>query len=330
MRNDRLIPGLVLVMIGGIFLLHNYGYIHFHWMNFVYLWPIIIVIGGVNLIFAHNRSIWATIIKVAVVVIGFGLLVFGNFGNRYGFWPHNYYNYQDNDNDNSSDDDNDSDSTGKSDIVKVEGNSFFNQPYIADVRIAQLNISGGGTTYNLSDTTNQLFSASTKEFIGKYEFSHRQQDSVYVLDFNMKKNHGHNFNWGNNGKSNSATFKLNPNPEWEINVQTGATKLDFDLSKFKIRSLKLDGGAASFNVKLGQPLATTNIEVSTGVSEVIISIPKNAACRITTDSGLSSHQFDGFTKKDDDNYETAGFDGAKNKILIDINGGISDFKVRRY
>jgi hypothetical protein len=329
MRNDRLIPGLILVMLGGVFLLHNYGYLHFHWMNFIYLWPIFIVIGGVNLIFAHNKSAWATIIKVAVVVIGFALLIFSNFGNRYSWWPHGNYSYYDDNNDNNDD----SDSTnmdGQHNIVKMEGNSYFNEPYNANAHVVRLNISGGGTTYNLSDTTNQLFAASTKEFIGKYDFSHHNEDSVYVLDFKMKKNNGHNFSWGDKDKSNSATFKLNPNPEWEINVETGATKLDFDLSKFKIKSLKLSGGAASFNVRLGQPLANTKVEVSTGVSEVEINIPQNAACRITTDSGLSSDTFDGFTKKGDDNYETDGFAAAKNKIYITMSGGISDFKVHRY
>ncbi|HEY0244107.1 MAG TPA: hypothetical protein VGC01_00965, partial [Mucilaginibacter sp.] len=66
------------------------------------------------------------------------------------------------------------------------------------------------------------------------------------------------------------------------------------------------------------------------VSEVNISIPQNAACRIKTDSGLSSNQFDGFNKKDDDDYETAGFANAKNKMYINISGGISDIKVKRY
>ena len=57
---------------------------------------------------------------------------------------------------------------------------------------------------------------------------------------------------------------------------------------------------------------------------------KELACKIITDSGLSSNSFDGFNKTDDDNYETPGFDAAKSKIIINISGGISDFKVHRY
>lgn len=329
MKSDKLVPGLILVMIGGVFLLCNFGYIHFHWINILSLWPIFLIIGGVNLVFAHNRSPLATIIKVAVVVLGFCLVIFGNFGDRFNFpyFVYSYHNNNDND-DNDSSSDNDNDTTGTN-IVKVEGNSNFSAPYVADANIAKLNISGGGTTYTLSNATDQLFAADTKEFFGKYEFTHRKDDSVYVLDFKMKDHKGH-FNWGDHGKSNAADFKLNINPIWDIDVETGATKLDFDLSKFKIRNLTLNGGAASFDVKLGQPLADTHVDISTGVSSVTINIPKNAACDIETDSGLSSTHFDGFTKQGDGHYETGGFDAAKNKIYINLSGGISDFTVNKY
>lgn len=327
---------MILVMIGAIFLLHNFGYINFHWSNLFHLWPIFLVIGGVNLVFANNKSAWATILKISVVVAGFALLVFGNFGNRYGWWwPRYSYHYNhndndDNDNDNSSDDvdDNDDDDNGGH-LTKVESSNTFTEPYNAAARVARLNISGGGSTYSIQDTTNQLFVASTKEIFGKYEYTHHSEDSVYVMDFSMKDNKNGHFNWGNN-KSNTADFKLNTSPEWEINVETGASKIDFDLSKYKLKSLVLKGGAASFSVKIGQPLASTNVEVSTGVSEVTIDVPQNAACRVQTDSGLSSNSFDGLTKKDDGHYETPGFDAAKNKIFIHMSGGISDFKVHRY
>lgn len=275
--------------------------------------------------FSNNRSPLAYVLKVGVVLLGFGLLVFGNFGNRLGF-P--VYSYESRSND---DDDDDSDGNDTVGLIKLEGKSIFNEPYTADAKIAQLNISGGGTSYNLSDTTSQLFRAETTTHFGKYDFSHHNEGSTYVLNFDMKNKKGGHFNFDTgDDKSNAATFKLNPNPEWDINVETGATALDFDLTKFKIRTLKLSGGAASFNVKLGQPLATTNVEVSTGMASVDINIPQNAACRITTDSGLSSTDFDGFTKMNDGNYQTPGFEAAKNKILINISGGISDFNVKRY
>src|SRR5689334_23181485 len=95
MRNDKLVPGAILVCIGAIFLLNNFGYIDFHWMNVLHLWPIFLIMGGVNLVFAGNRTAWATILKLGVVILGFGLLIFGHFDN-YKFWPGRYnFHYND-------------------------------------------------------------------------------------------------------------------------------------------------------------------------------------------------------------------------------------------
>lgn len=320
MRHDKLVPGAILIALGVIFLLRSFGYIHIHWLNILHLWPIFLVIGGINLLFAHNRSLWATVLKLAVVFAGIFILLFANFNNRFNFWPNYSYHF-------NNDDDDDNDSADGSNIVKIEGNSVFTEPFHADAKAAVLNISGGGTVYTLSDTTNELFQANTREFGDRYEYTHHSDDSVFVLNFRMKNNT--HFNWHKN-KSNTAAFKLNTAPVWDINVEAGATKLDFDLTKFKIRKLDIDGGAASFKVKLGEPLAATRLNVETGASEVTISIPENAACSIETDTGLSSKKFDGFSKTDDNKYETAGFAQADKKIYIHMSGGISDFKVNRY
>jgi hypothetical protein len=328
MKSEKIVPGLILVLLGTVFLLDNYHVIDFHWGNIWHLWPIFLIMGGVNLVFANNKAAWATALKIGVVILGFGLLVFGHFENRW--WPNSHWNFNDkgwykDDDMDDDDDDNGSDSTG---IVKVEGSSTYTEPYSPTATVAKLNISGGGTLYTLKDTTNQLFTATTKERYNRYQYTHTMDGNVPVLDLHMKDKKGH-IQWDTD-KGNSATIKLNANPQWDINVKAGATELDFDLAQFKIRNLIINGGAASFHVKLGQPVAETNVEVSTGVSEVEIKVPANAACRITSDSGLSSNEFNGFDKKGDNSYETQGYATAVNKITIHLKGGISDFKVVKY
>lgn len=321
MKNDKLVPGIILVTIGAIFLLHNFGYLHFHWYNLWRMWPIFLVIGGVNLLLAHNRSPWATVLKISVVVGGFALILFGNFDNDHGWWPRGRWSVNTDNSDDNVDD------NGK--IVKGSSTGTFTQPYDASIKAARLNISGGANTFRLNDTTSELFKADTKQFHGRYELLGHKEDSIYVMDFSMKNNKG-NWNWGSDNENNIADMSLNTKPEWEINVEAGATDLNFDLSKYKLRELKLSGGAGQFVVKVGQPLESTNINVSTGASDVTIEVPENAACQIQSDTGLSSNTFDGFNKNSDGQYQTANFEAAKNKIYIHISGGISDFKVHKY
>lgn len=329
MRNDKWITGLVLVLIGAAFLLNNLGYIDFHWGNVFRLWPVFLVIAGVNMVLANQREAWATVVKALVVVGGFAIILFADLGDRRFFWmPRDFhYRYDDDDNDNDNDV---ADGRG---VVKVEGNSVYKEPYTAGTKVALLNISGGGTSYVLNDTTADLFNASTKEFTGRYELSNKKTDSLSVINFKMRDRHGKfRFGWDDKNKnsSNSAVLKLNTTPVWDIDMSTGASSVEFDLTKFKIKSFKLNGGAASIELKVGQPLAETHIEVSTGASEVNINVPQNAACSITTQSGLSSVDVNGFNKVGDNHYESPGFAAAKNKLYIKMSGGVSDFNVNKY
>jgi len=205
--------------------------------------------------------------------------------------------------------------------------TVFSEPYKAGTRIAKLNITGGVTAFKLDSATDKLIIADTWAFYNRYQFDSHAEGRDYVINFsstNVKKVKLFN------GRSDSTNLKLNLNPLWEINVESGAAELNFDLSKFKVQSIRLNGGAGTYDIKIGQPVSITKIVAETGVSEVTIEIPKDAACRIEQNSGLSANEFDGFVKKRDREYEINGYDKAKNKILIRFNGGISEYKVHRY
>ncbi|MFD0793256.1 LiaI-LiaF-like domain-containing protein [Mucilaginibacter litoreus] len=334
MRSEKLVPGLILVAIGVIFLLDNYNVINFHWSNLWHLWPIFLIMVGVNLVFANNKSAWATALKIGVVILGFGLLIFGHFENRW-FSPFDRHwrlsddgwHRHDNDNDfDNDDDDNDSD-TSRS-ITKVQGSSTYSEPLKPGITEAKLNVYGGGTLYTLKDTSAQLFEATTKEYFNRFLYTNTMEGNIPVLELRMKDKKGH-IQWDSDN-TNSADIKLSTKPVWNINIKAGATKVDFDLSRYRVRNLTLNGGAGSFEIKMGMPVSATRVEVSTGVSEVDIKVPQGAACQIVSNSGLSSDNFQGFTKTNGGNYETPGFNSATNKIYIIMKGGLSDFKVSRY
>jgi hypothetical protein len=115
-----------------------------------------------------------------------------------------------------------------------------------------------------------------------------------------------------------------------IEINAGATDLNFDLSKYKVKSVNLNGGAASFTLKMGPPLEETRIDVSSAATDLTIEIPKDAACSIES-SGLTSDNFPpGFVKQSNGNLETTNFDAAKNRIYIHMSGFAADFKVHTY
>lgn len=330
MKRDRLFTGMFLLWIGILFLLDNFNVISFHWGNIIGLWPLLLIMSGINLVFKHYDSSGYTPIRIAIFSIILAIVAYRGIQpadhNLFGkYFGKEFFN-DDNGNINIGGDDDDND--GKKEILKVEGNSVYNIPYLPTVKVASLNIKGGGATYTLKDTTNRLFSAATHELTGKFVFNSTATDSSRTINFDTN-NANHSINWDSD-KGNQANIKLNPNPEWNIDIAAGASKMDLDLIKFKIRTLLVKGGATSMDVKLGQPVGIMNVDISTGVSEVNISVPASAACHINSKTGLSSKTFDGFEAKSNNQYETAGFAAAPKKIYINLKGGISDFSVKRY
>ena len=72
----RLIAGLILIVLGGLFLLDNYGIIYFSLPDFIFQWEyILIVIGSIILATSHNKT-------AGIILIGIGL--FSLFPE---FWP---------------------------------------------------------------------------------------------------------------------------------------------------------------------------------------------------------------------------------------------------
>ncbi|WP_299286751.1 DUF5668 domain-containing protein [uncultured Mucilaginibacter sp.] len=327
MKRDRLFTGMLLLCIGILFLLDNFNVINFHWSNILSLWPLLLIVSGVNLVTSHYNSTGITTLRALIFAAVLGIVAYRGlqppnhhfFGRQFG---NHFFN---GDNDFNIDDDDDNEKG----VMKLEGSRTYNEPYSAAVKTVSLNIKGGGATYVLQDTTNQLFSASTHEMSGKFNFNTMATDSGKTINFNTSSSRN-SINWDNDDKGNQANIKLNINPVWDIDIASGASKMDLDLSKFKVRKLLVKGGATSMDLKLGQPMAVMNVDVSTGVSEVNISVPSNAACHIISKTGLSSKSFDGFESKSDNEYQTAGFDNAPRKIYLNLKGGISDFNVKRY
>lgn len=310
MKSDKIVWGLILVFVGTILLLDNFNVINFYWGSVWRLWPVILILLGAEMLFARSNKAggpWiAGVITLAVLIfVGWYGSTHRPESNRWSFGWHD-----------------DSDST---DPREIHRNSFT-EPYLSSITRAELNISGGATSYDLSDSTTNLFDADIQQRFGNYSLTKTSRDSMEVLSFKMN---GKNRTRGN-FIANKATLRLNSNPLWNINVEMGAGETDFDLTKFKVASLHLEGGAASFEVKLGEPQTVTNVEAETGVAEVDLSVPSSVGCRIEVESGLSSKDFTGFEKQGDGTYVTSNYNTAAKKINIKLQGGISDFSVRRY
>ncbi len=195
------------------------------------------------------------------------------------------------------------------------------------IHSATLNLDLGATSLrNDSSTTSEIFTAfnTSKEYLLGVTVHDESADKV---DINLK---GKFKNKDFNSKNNNTYIALNPNIRWNLNFDVGAIDANLDLSPYKIETLDIDAGATILKLKLGQPQAMTKISMDAGASSIEILIPKNAACRITSDNALSSTDYEGDFLKSEGEVKSTNYDSAAQKFDFDINGGIASIKIRRY
>jgi len=308
--------GIVLLFIGGVLLLENFDIIEFYWGNVWRFWPIFLIIAGVNILFNKNKSQIGGIVSIAVLVVTLGILFYkGQQPRGGGNWVnHHFHDDHDNDNDHDNND-------------RQFESLDFSSPYVAALNgRTTLNISGGGTSFQLKGASDSLINAHVERKAGNFTLETVQNDSLTTVNFKMKGKSS----WNMGDGSNDVDFRLNTGPVWEIRMNMGAGEVDFDLSPYKVRAFNFDGGAAALDIKFGDLLPITDVNVKTGVAEVKINVPEASGCRIRTKTGLSSKDFIGFNKLQDGTYETPNYGSAAKKIFINLDGGLSSFEVKRY
>ncbi|KAK3605129.1 hypothetical protein CHS0354_000798 [Potamilus streckersoni] len=124
-------------------------------------------------------------------------------------------------------------------------------------------------------------------------------------------------------------LRLHRNPVWDIDVEMGAASGNFDLTAYKVKTLSVEAGASSIQIKLGDLLNYSEIKIETGASSVNIMIPKSVSCRLEVESGLSGFEAQGFTKRGAFEYFSQGSVSGKD-VFIKVEQGLSSLNIERY
>jgi len=301
MKTSQLFWGFFLITIGSLYLLEKYVVIAIDW-HFVWsLWPVIIIFAGLALVLK------GTFVKPVINIL-FGilmaLLVFGFFNDTF-------------------------DGVRRHHDRKVFSNDISKNTYDVDYseNISHVNLSfnAGAGKFYIDGTTDKLIKGFAEGNIKDYNVENNQTDSVAWVKINLERK-GESFFKG----KNKFELKLNSSPTWNLDFNIGAAKSNFDLRPFKVKNLVINTGAAKTKIKLGDKTDLTYVNIDMGAAALIIYIPKTSGCKVKGDMVLMSKELDGFNKTESGFYLTSNYDTAKNKIIIDIDGGVSSFKIKRY
>jgi len=325
-RKSNIFWGATLIVLGFLFLGTNLDWFELNWTfrKIAQFWPIMLILAGVAAFFSHKKSIYnATSALLIAFAIPLGIFTCVDDGVK-------EIKDEISDGINIDIDDFDDDDSSKSDTTKGNRNKqYFAVEMTPEVKEATLRLGGGAAEFDLEESPNRLFEATTfLNFKNGYTLEEETNTENKVINFSMKNK---DFNFGEEYKiNNNVLLKLSTSPIWNIEMGIGAGELDFDFSNYKVKKLEVETGAASIDIKLGDKQDKVDIDIESGVASVKIKVPESVGCEIKMDGALNSKDFDNFEKIKDGVWQTKGFDKATKKIYLNVDSGLSSLKVDRY
>ena len=298
MKTSNVFWGVLLLVLGGMFLLDNLDIVCISLGEVWKFWPLILVFWGISALVKDTRARWIVAAVSAVVV---AVLAYSFFSFR---WV----------------------GCHGDDVDAVVEAQHLSEPYDSSITSASLTIGAGAAKLILGGTSDQLVDAQTRSSIGDCVLTSSGSEGRRDVDLEIPGK-GHRLSFGR--VTNEATIRLHPAPTWDISLGAGAASAELDLRPFDLKNVNIEAGATSVKLSLGMPKKETEVRIEAGASSITIEVPEQAACAISIDAPLSSKHFEGFEKIESGRYETEGFSEGAGKINISIEAGVSKVRVVR-
>ena len=275
-RKSNIFWGAILILFGFLFLGTNLDWFELNWTfrKIAQFWPILLILAGVAAFFSNKKSIYnATSALLIAFAIPIGIFTCVDDGVK---------DIKDEISDGinidiDDFDDEEDDYSSNSDTTKGDRNKqYFAVEMSPEVKEATLKLGGGAAEFDLEESPNRLFEATTLlNFKTGYTLEEETLDGTKVINFSMKDKKGKSFNFGeDNSFNNDVLLKLSTAPVWNIDLRIGAGELDFDFTNYKVKKLDIETGVASIDIKLGDKQDKVDVDIESGVASVKSNYPK--------------------------------------------------------
>ena len=296
---------LLLIALGLIFLLQNFGFISgVSWLAIASLWPLLLVLIGLDIAFARRWPLPTLAVEVAVIAAGLalvayspnlspGVFVFGDGGGG-----------------------------GETDVSAPR----------SDATAMNLTLNGGAThSYHVTGGASQLVEAHS----ANPDLRLRVSGSNGHPDVRLDQASSGFFRPVSAG---DIQIQVASDVPTSLTINVGAGEFDVDLSDVRVADARVNVGASSMRFVLPKPSGDVTIRMNGGASNIVLVVPDGVEARIGTSGGLLSLRSDNARLGSDGGtggcfacgtfVETSGYRGAPDRVTLTISAGASSIVVR--
>jgi hypothetical protein len=313
MKYGHLFWAIILIAIGCLFMISNFGWIDFHWSTVWRLWPLILIFWGIAILPIREFVKYALLIGVILFTIVF----FNRLTESKGWFHWHDGNSQWNFGDEWNKDEGGSSRNMESQTLTV--------PFDSLSKKAELVLEAAAGDFKLEGVTGELISFSKNGNVGNYSLTSEDVSGKKRINVHLEKSEG-----PRKFTKNEVEIRLNQQPVWDLDLDIGAASINMDLKDYRVDTITINAGASSIDLTLGNKNPVTVVNFDAGASSLNIRVPKDAACQVKSESFLVSRDFEGFHKTGSGLYQSDNFSSGKNKIYIDIETAVSSISIERY
>ena len=350
MRIQRnLFWGLVCITLGVLFLARNWDLFPMpDWYYIRSLWPVLFILGGIALLLRTSVPAVSTVATV-MLAVALPFWLFSAAGIHRGYRTGRNLSMRFDVPDppdapevpdvpeppDAPEPPDPVDSDDDDDNRSLHSGTFTEEmpsPAPAEARFV---LEGGASTFRINEPTSRLIDAHARAF-NLYTMSiDRNAGQIPTVRLTPAKGSKTNINLfdddDNDQDFGEVAIKLNEAPAWDMEMDFGAGAGDFDLSRYIVKKLDIEAGAASLDLKLGDKAPQSDVKISSGMASVKIRVPRTVGVKLVTDGGLNSTEVDGgFDKVGNNTYLSSNYQTAAKKMTIRYDGGLSSLDVARY
>jgi hypothetical protein len=286
---------ILLILVGFFYLAKNTGWIDLNFnINWWQFWPLLIIASGLSML--SGRGWFSVVIGILVILLSLGTIVIVIINNSSFDFP---------------------------------GNGFYKESISIDkepnISSAVVNIKMGAAEININGKSDKLLDGSFGSDFLKLKTESKVDNNIQELtlagDSDWEKFKG--------GKT-VLDLHVNPNTVLELNMDTGAVKMNLDLRDIMAEKIDINTGASKVNLILGFKVEESNLYINGGASSINILLPKSVGAKLKIISALSSRKLIDFKQIDDNNYESNNYQLASKKIDINLSLGVSSLDINWY
>ncbi|MDQ6672019.1 MAG: DUF5668 domain-containing protein [Chloroflexota bacterium] len=308
-RRGGVVGPLILIFIGCVFLLQNTGYLPSNaWQNLWRLWPVILVLAGLEVLLAYRVS-WLVLAALAALI-----LVAGAIATSLSWGPKATPGAV------TRSRSTDLGGATQATVTIRFGAGDLNIGPLVQPSQNQLAEMGYQGPADLAPEPRYL---ATPGGVGRLEYQ--------TADSSRGGSGLPSFVGGRETDTLHLDVNLTPAvPIASLQVQTGATNAHLDLSNLNVNSTDIALGAASAWIRLPEAAGKTTAHISSGAATITVEIPQAVAAQVRHHGGLSTLDIDEarFPLVGEGVYRSADYASAKNQVDLSIDTGLTTIVVR--